>query len=220
MMSGGRAINYADDIEYCDDEDSPDEFIQGSVIKIEFEGAGGADQSTDMEEESSPFPLPNQSDTLNRTSMADLSRKDNWKNLKTEIINRNKLQNQESIKPGAWGNVVKVIRSAPSSTVKFLGIEPSASRSNIANSPIFVNKTLNNWNERTFRVLNDNPVFGGKLKEKALDNYINVLDEDLVGETDPFYNYKIHGEPVDLDKKVSVAGIAMNGIRKVMVSIN
>jgi hypothetical protein len=201
----------------------------------------------DEEEESSPFPIPMDSNTLNRTSLLNLSKTDPNVTITSSKENQNKHDQPPPPQLArSWSSKVKkAFQSAPSNTKLFLGIDPNttsgggggstnssggagglggASASSTINNQnlsasntLPVNKTLNHWNQRTFKVLKNNPVFGGKLKKKALEIYIDKLDEDVDDKTDPFIFYKSTGETqLNYDKPVSVAGIAAKGVRKIL----
>ena len=49
-----------------------------------------------------------------------------------------------------------------------------------------------------------------------MDNYLENLNEDAVDVTDPFLHYKTTGNQIDRSKRISVANLAMNGVRKVL----
>lgn len=190
----------------------------------------------DEEDQSSPFPVPMDSNTLNRTSLLNLSKAtDHNVTISSSKDNQNKHDQPPPPQlTRSWSSKVKkAFQSAPSNTKLFLGIDPNTTsggsgvvgaasasstfnNQNLANT-LPVNKTLNHWNQRTFKVLNNNLVFGGKLKKKALDSYIEKLDEDIDDKTDPFIFFKSTGETqVNYDKPVSVAGIAAKGVRKIL----
>lgn len=90
------------------------------------------------------------------------------------------------------------------------------------NSPIYHNKALTNWNERTFRVLKSNAVFGGKLKKEALPEYISNLDDTTLKPDDDneanmfLYYKKTGGESLDLPKRTGLTDIAIDEMKKVL----
>jgi hypothetical protein len=258
-----------EDIKYLDENDS-DEYL--------------SDEEDSAKNQSLPFPIPHETNTLTRTDLKNKHNQaqsqtttttrvlsPNWLKLKTKMdtLNRNEsiAASSASSPSKAWSNVRKMLKTAPTNTKLFLGIDSSnnvplslggndivrvgtaggggagggpVNRNNLGGSgvttvdsgrlraangndvstssaaPIPIYKTLNNWNERTFRVLNSNLIFGGKIKEKALDNYLENLDEDAVDVTDPFLHYKTTGNQIDRSKRISVANLAMNGVRKVL----
>jgi hypothetical protein len=54
-------------------------------------------------------------------------------------------------------------------------------------------KSLVNWENRTLKVLRSNRIFGGKLKEEAVDDYVNNLDKyKLTEQHDPFSLYLLY----------------------------
>ena len=135
------------------------------------------------------FPIPTQTNTLDRTSLLNQPvqeasiKKSNWTKVKAKMI-----EEQDASKSSAWSGLMKAVRSAPNKTKAFLGIDsstsiPISSKSNVPTTSASaaqlsetsmskkanVNKTLNNWNERTFRVFNSNFIFGGKVKKEVID---------------------------------------------------
>jgi hypothetical protein len=235
----------------------------------------------DVQDQSLPFPKTT-SNTLTRT---DLNIKTeppqstrvlspNWAKLKTKMDTLKQTES-ESSPAKAWSSVRKMLKTAPTNTKLFLGIDssnnvpmslggndivrgagsgPAVNRSGLGGggasrhggggltsvdsgrrarnreltnvdvsttsaTPIPIYKTLNNWNERTFGVLNSNMIFGGKIKEKALDNYLENLNEDAVDMTDPFLHYKTTGERIDASKRISVVNLAKKGVKK-MLKVN
>ena len=114
-----------------------------------------------------------------------------------------------------WSSVLK-------GTKHFLGIDQtdtnalSTDTSNsLKRSPIYQNKALTNWNERTFRVLKSNAVFGGKIKQTALDQYINTIDDSSTSDANTFLYFKSRGQQsLDLPKQTGLTDIAIDGIRK------
>lgn len=182
------------------------------------------------------FPIPTQTNTLDRTSLLNQpvqeasKKKSNWTKVKAKMI-----EDQDASKSSAWSGLMKAVRSAPNKTKAFLGIDsstsiPISSKSNVPTTSASaaqlsetsmskkanVNKTLNNWNERTFRVFNSNFIFGGKVKKEVIDKYIDNLNQEDLDETDPFVYYKRTGSNIDSSNKISVASIAANGIKKVL----
>ena len=114
-----------------------------------------------------------------------------------------------------------------------MGDEMNASSNAIGGGgldPITAHKTINNWNQRTFLVLKKNRIFGGKLKQSALDDYVHNLDENVVEETNPFIMYKraeaegvdlrTRGADFDLARQPSVARLAVNGVKKVIIKVS
>ena len=240
-----------DDIKYLDDYESDDN-----------------DNDLDREDTTSfPFPIPNNLSPLKRTSLTNQGGtkqlNDNWLKLKLKMETLKKDQStarsaaSSSTTARAWSSVLRMLKTAPTSTKLFLGIDSSqnvpmslgssgivraagaskqglsavdSSRAGEATtttgrslnttansvSPIPIYKTLNNWNERTLRVLNSNNLFGGKLKEKALDNYLENLNEDFVDFTDPFMHYKMTGSHIDASKKIGVVNMAVSGVKNIL----
>lgn len=150
-------------------------------------------------------------------------RVDPWRQVKTQVV-----ENESSSK---WPSMIKFVRG----TKHFFGIDQtdetthggsvsvhqsndSSNRSQTKRSPIYQNKALTNWNERTFRVLKSNAVFGGKLKETALDRYIENIDgtPDESNQGNAFLYYKSTGESLDLRKRTALTDIAMDGVRKAL----
>lgn len=149
-------------------------------------------------------------------------RVDPWRQVKTQVV-----ENESS--SSKWPSMIKFVRG----TKHFFGIDQtdetnggsggvhqsndSSNRSQTKrSSPIYQNKALTNWNERTFRVLKSNAVFGGKLKETALDRYIENIDDtpDESNQGNAFLYYKSTGESLDLRKRTALTDIAMDGVRK------
>ena len=160
----------------------------------------------DEEENSGRFPYPLNSDPLNRTS--DRTVKNKWKDARDKLP-----KNADSNK---W---TSLIRATQAGTKHFLGIEsdngpPRPNQPNTTNNQAN-SRSLSNWNERVFKVMNNNFIFGGELKENKLDKYIENLDENMVDEADPFLYYKLTGgSQLDLSPKITVANMAADGLRK------
>jgi hypothetical protein len=198
------------------------------------------DADEEEEDESSPFPVPMDSNTLNRTSLLNLSKTDQNATISSSKENQNRHDQPPPPQLArSWSSKVKkAFASAPSNTKLFLGIDSNTTsgggggsgggvlgavsasstfnNQNLANT-LPIKKTLNHWNQRTFKVLNNNIVFGGKLKKEAIDIYIDKLNEDVDDKADPFIFYKSTGETqLNYDKSVSVAGIAAKGVRKIL----
>ena len=146
-----------------------------------------------------------------------------------------------------WPSILKVLRS----TKHFFGIDqtdeggtsqqqqnindeqggsPSSSTERKRNSPIYQNQALTNWNERTFRVLQSNAVFGGKLKNAALSKYIDNLDESALlqppdDESEAptagmFQFYKATGgASLRLNKRTGLTDIAFDEVKKALIKV-
>lgn len=147
-------------------------------------------------------------------------KKNPWRQVKTDLV-ENQPHSQES--KTNWPSILKMVTN----TKHFLGIDQSDSNdgggaSASKRSPIYQNKALTNWNERTFRVLQSNAVFGGKIKEKALDRYLDSMDENLVDENsgNAFLYYKsTGGTSLDLTKRAGVADMAFKGVQKALIKV-
>ncbi len=150
-----------------------------------------------LDETLSRFPFP-----ISGQSSSPGSR---WQTVKEKIADKEKEKKK-------WVNLVK---SAQSNTKSFLGIDASTGNNNLSGS-VEASRSLINWNERVFKVMNNNRFFGGQLKEKRLDEYIEQLNEDVVDNTNPFLFYKMTGgSQIELvPKKITVANMAMDGIKK------
>lgn len=110
----------------------------------------------------------------------------------------------------------KLVKSAQTNTKSFLGLDANYSTTQTPHQhSVEASKSLNNWNERVFKVMNNNRIFGGELKERRLDQYIEQLDETYVDNANPFLIYKMTGgSQINLAPKITVANMAMDGIRK------
>lgn len=173
------------------------------------------------------------------------TKKDHWKIVKDKTDNSANMTNQNTNNNSheiTWPNIYKAIKSTPRHAMRFLGvnrdddvnraISSGASTSSTANArtsrfsssnqvdktvPLTINNTLSNWNERTFKVLNNNLIFGGKIKSKAFESYRDNLDENCANKTSLFYYSKITGEShVDAGPPISIANLAVNGLKKVI----
>ena len=201
----------------------------GVEIKITREPIEHHDRiDQDYDRETPPFPQVDNNTSLKRTSLVDLSSpRDNWRNVKEKTVGEPADNNHS--KKGGMKKLLSMIKATPQNTKNFLGIE-SVSNSNslvakgrdatdnsVTASPHY-NKTLTNWEERTFRVLNTNPIFGGKVKESNIEKYLDRLDDTNVDITDPFLYYKLNGSSLDLSKnkqKITIKKMANNGFRRV-----
>jgi hypothetical protein len=170
-----------------------------------------ANYNDDYEDSPSP-PFPYPIDPIDKTSPKDLENPteepttSKWQAVRDEVeLNESKKLKSEP--ESTWSSLVRAIKATPKNAKNFLGVE-----SPTINNPV-KNKTLNNWQERTFRVLNDNMIFGGKLKENVLDSYISNLDENMVDESDPFMFYKITGSRI-ISHRPDVARMAYQRVRK------
>lgn len=168
-------------------------------IKIEIEKNSQQSEVEDEINESSPFPVPLSS-----------QEKDSAKNNPWKLVNesvRNEANNEQVAESARkWIDLSKALKSTPSNIKKFLGIDSNHSAQDCKSTgsnqcPIHLNKTLVNWNERTFCVLKNNMVFGGKLKKTALNDYIQNLDENIVDESDVFLLYKSTGDSTVIPRK-------------------
>ncbi len=98
-----------------------------------------------------------------------------WDKVKDELIRKPKLIESDSNTPNnsKWNTLRKLISSTPTNAKSFLGVDDG--------------KTVNHWNERKFRVINRNVIFGGRIKETSVKQYIdNVSKQTHVEQTDPF----------------------------------
>ena len=254
---------------------------EGSLlIKTSDETRSQIEDSDDEEDFSRPFPKPRDNDTLNRTSLLNLSAtntsantvspkqvkatsgSDNWRKLKLKMEKKDGVTGSSPTgglsTAKAWSNVLKVVKAAPTNTKLFLGIDSNANLANIslsggaaassnirgpvpavcvvdsvarggavaqpststdtkANpSPIY-KKMINNWDERTFRVFNNNLIFGGKLKTEKLDNHMFKLTQSNYEDwSDPYFQFKKTGSRIQMSNKISVVNIAMNGVKKIV----
>jgi hypothetical protein len=233
MSKKSSKISKKDDIELKipDQEENEDE-NDANINDLSVQQHYQDDLDDEEEDESSPFPVPMDSNTLNRTSLLNLTKETGESSPASKDPNQPSSKSDQPQATSTLSNVLKAFKSAPSNTKLFLGIESGVSQSSSfepnnnnnnnnnneasnRSNPLPVNKTLNNWNQRTFKVLNNNLVFGGKIKEDALDRYISNLDEGLADESDPFLYYKSTGESqMDYGKRVSVAGLAAKGVRR------
>lgn len=92
------------------------------------------------------------------------------------------LQASENKNVERWKSLVQASRV-------FFGIDTKTEPE--SNSPIYTNKTLVNWNERTLKVLKKKRIFGGKIKESALKQFIENIDENLLEEGDSYRYFKV-----------------------------
>ena len=164
------------------------EMINFDELKAEEESYG-EEESEEEEDHSSRFPYPLNRETINKTPSIDLTAGKG----KDQIGDKKKLKN--------------IVKAAHSNTKSFLGISNAQS-----GQP---GQSINNWNERVFKVMSNNSIFGGELKERKIDQYIEGLDEDHVDAANPFLYYKLTGNnQIRLVPKITVANMAMNGVRK------
>ena len=73
------------------------------------------------------------------------------------------------------------------------------------------NMNLNNWNEVTFKILNENNIFGGQLKEKKIDDFVEKIKDK--NPFDLFVHFKETGEILS-EKKKNFGDIVIQTIRK------
>ncbi len=192
-----------------------------------------------------PFPPVNQNSTLNRTSQIDLAIQREEKTTPKPTTSKEagspheqtgKDEDVNDLAVNATPNVktpnrlMKMLKSTPTSAMNFLGIESSpqpvafmSKSADVTDSAAggasnIRNKTLTNWDQRTFRVLNTNPIFGGKVKESKIESYLEQLNEDNAEISNPFLYYKLNGSSLDLSKskqKITVGKMASEGLNKV-----
>ena len=122
-------------------------------------------------EETLPFPLVDKPITGTLNS--------GWNKVREKIENDDDEKTKTANK---WKNIMDASKV-------FFGVDSDQSKSR-TKTPIYLNKTLVNWNERTFKVMEKNRIFGGKLKKTALKDYIENLDENIVDEGDSYAFYK------------------------------
>jgi hypothetical protein len=193
-------------------------------------------------EETAPFPSVNHNSTLNRTSQTDISKQRDKSpkpssSKKTDSSQQQQASTDENVndiantnlQPKTPNRLLKIIKSSPTSAMSFLGIETSpnsrlvtksadATDSPNTTSKNIRNKTLTSWDERTFRVLNSSPIFGGKVKESKIEKYLDQINEENTEVSDPFLYYKLNGSSLNLSKnkqKITVGKIASESFSKV-----
>lgn len=158
------------------------------------------------EDESAPFPIPGNNNTLDRTSLS-IEKKDRWKQVKETYITEKQTSTSSN-----WRNLLN-------GTKKFLGIDEQtqsamAKNENAKNSPIYQTKALNNWNERMFRVIQNNSIFGGKIKDDSVNKYIQCLNEDTAEPTNVFmFHRETNGQPLDLSKRDGVVDVTLKAFK-------
>ncbi len=115
--------------------------------------------SDDDDENISKFPpVPAIDENKNYTS------KQKWQKTKENI--------KQERKPTHWNTLHHLISATPSNAKSFLGVEEG--------------KSLVNWEERALKVFRSNRIFGGKIKDEAVEEYLNSLQKHgQVEQTDP-----------------------------------
>ncbi len=156
-----------------------------------------ANYSNQLEEGECPrFPYPiSQTNSLTRTDLNPA--KQRWNKIKNDLNIGNE--------PSKLSSLVSNIQNK---TKSFLGVDESKK----------VSRSRQNWNERRFKLLNKNNMYGGKLNQNKFAQYIekieNITDSDTVT---PLLYYKLsNGDKVDTDPTKNVSHIAMNGLRKMI----
>ena len=125
------------------------------------------------------------------------SGRQNWKTAHDKTVNQNKVK--------------KIVNNFQSNTRSFLGVD-SPSTLNIPTNDV----TLNNWHQRTYRVLNGNRLFGGKIKEEKIEEYMEKIGEDAVDESDPFFYFKhSNGQRIN-DNSESVRGLCKRKFNEIL----
>lgn len=151
-------------------------------IKIEREDEDENEEENE-EELVKPFPSPPK-DALNKTDSSELTNNETGKSPNWKAVEKFTSDLDTKSSNSKWSSALRAIKRAPSSTRSFLGID-SHSHNGAKNT-----KTINNWRERQFKSLNNNLIFGGKLKTEQLRKYMDDLDETNADEADPFLYYK------------------------------
>lgn len=209
----------------------------GVPIQIIREVDEEEDEEYDEEDISPPFPQVDERSTLRRTSQVDLS-KYGKRTAAADNSNQSRHEPRRSAR--------RFMKSVKTGTLDFLGVEStppsqpppppplpaiaSTSRQvdttdnanldrSTSKQSTAASKTLTNWDERTFRIMNSNPIFGGKLKPNKIERFVNNVDEKNVDLSDPFLFYKLNGYSYDLNRskqKLTVGKAATNGLKRVI----
>ena len=158
------------------------------------------------------FPYPIGPVLLTRTDNDNISTRSKknlaiqrWNIIKNDlIINKGNDTNNKS--PNKFSDIVQSVNNK---TKSFLGVESSKK----------VSRSVNNWNERQFKLLNNNSLFGGKLNKNKLAQYIDSIDNSTDPDcASPLLYYKLSdGDKIDIDPKKNVTTIAFNGLKRVML---
>jgi hypothetical protein len=126
-----------------------------------------------------------------------------------------------------WNTLRKLISSTPTNAKSFLGVDDG--------------KTLNHWNQRKFRVISRNMVFGGRIKENSIQQCIDdIAEQTQIEQTDPFLmclcfflgsdsklkkkfkllnlsrRYSLIGNQMKIKPNTSVANIALDQVKGVL----
>lgn len=123
----------------------------------------------------SRFPNPNSVDDDIDDDYNNKKRSKYWEKAKLEVIDKqnneyNENTTNKQTANSKWDTLVHLISATPSNAKSFLGVEK--------------NKSLINWEERTFKVLRSNRLFGGEIKDSAIGEYLNHVKDNNY--SDPF----------------------------------
>lgn len=164
----------------------------------------------DNEGELPSFPYPigpvlTRTDTI--TSRSKNLAIQRWNIIKNDLIINKGNDNNKS--PNKFSDIVQSVNNK---TKSFLGVESSKK----------VSRSVNNWNERQFKLLNSNSLFGGKLNKEKLAQYIDTIDNSIDPDcASPLLYYKLSdGDKIDIDPKKNVTSIALNGFKRILPGRN
>ena len=116
---------------------------------------------------------------------------------------------EKTVKVNKMKNIVNVFQS---NTRSFLGVDSSST----SHQPT-ADTTLNNWNERTFKVLSSNFLFGGKIKDGKIQEYLDQIDNETSAEAGSFLYYKHTNRPID-EGIEGLGGLVKRKINQVLVA--
>lgn len=154
------------------------------------------DINIEVEGELPRFPIPtNLNSTLTRTDINIA--KQRWTNIKNNLI----------IKGENESKLVNLVKRAQNTTKTFLGVDADRK----------VSRSVNNWNERQFKLLGKNALLGG-LKNDRLAQYIDNIQDNIDPDTaSPLLYYQIsNGQIIDTESKRNVGYIAMNSFKRML----
>lgn len=104
-----------------------------------------------------------------------------------------------------WKNLIEASKN-------FFGIDEESE--NESNLPIFTNKTLVNWNERTIKILKRRKIFGGKIKESALKQFVENIDINMLDKGDSYRYFKLTNQIPAKKKEENLSRFIGNRISK------
>lgn len=119
------------------------------------------------------------------------------------------IQNQED--GGKKGNIEKWKNMVEASKI-FFGIDAECEQE--SNLPILTNKTLVNWNERTIKILKNKNIFGGKIKESAIKQFVENVDINMLDKGDTYRYFKLTNKIPQKNREENLSSFIGNRIAK------